>query len=217
MWRYSFLGFLITVIVKRKILYVLQVNRVDPKHQYRVYSPPSLTNAYVAVTENNMTVRGAARQYNIPLTTLRDRVDGRVGLDVTRSGPGPILSCYSTSNLNFDNSILFYLANFLFYSILFYSILFCIFYSVFYSILLYNSLLCSILYSILFCILFCILFYSVFYSILYSILFYLARYSILFYFVIYSVNSIMQTPKFCEYFLTSLIDNLLLTDMFIIK
>ena len=30
---------------------------------------------------------------------------------------------YSTSILNFDNSILFYLANFLFYSILFYSIL----------------------------------------------------------------------------------------------
>ena len=51
---------------------------------------------------------------------------------------------YSTSNLNFDNSILFYLANFLLYSILF-----CIFYSVFYSILLYNFLLCSILYSIL--------------------------------------------------------------------
>ena len=55
-----------------------------------------------------------------------------------------VQSKYSTSNLNFDNSILFYLANFLFYSILF-----CIFYSVSYSILLYNSLLCSILYSIL--------------------------------------------------------------------
>ena len=100
---------------------------------------------------------------------------------------------YSTSNLNFDNSILFYLANFLFYSILF-----CIFYSVFYSILLYNSLLNSILYSILWCIVF------------YSILFYLARYSILFFSILfhsvfYSVNSIMQNPKFCEYFLTPLI------------
>ena len=48
----------------------------------------------MAVTESNITVRCAARQYNIPLTTLRDRVDGMVGVDVTRSGPGPILSCY---------------------------------------------------------------------------------------------------------------------------
>ena len=55
-----------------------------------------------------------------------------------------VMRWYSTSNLNFDNSILFYLANFPFYSILF-----CIFYSVFYSILLYNFPLCSILYSIL--------------------------------------------------------------------
>ena len=77
-------------------------------------------------------------------------------------------SCYSTSNLNFDNSILFYLANFLFYYILF-----CIFYSVFYSILLYNSQFNSILYSILF---YSILFYSIlscwlFYSILFCFLF----------------------------------------------
>ena len=85
--------------------------------------------------------------------------------------------CYSTSNLNFDNSILFYLANFLFYSVF------------------------SILYSILSCctilsyVLFCILFYNAFYS----ILFYSILLSILFCFVFYSVNSIMQNPKFCEY------------------
>ena len=70
---------------------------------------------------------------------------------------------YSTSNLNFDNSILFYLANFLFYSVfsilhsilscctILYHALFCIlFYNVFYSILS-----CSLFYSILFCFLFC--------------------------------------------------------------
>ena len=85
-------------------------------------------------------------------------------------------------------------------TILFYSIL-----QIFYSILFYSVF--SILYYILSCfkilnyVLFCILFYHVFYS----ILFYIARYSILFYFVFYSVNSIMQNPKFCEYFLTSLI------------
>ena len=90
---------------------------------------------------------------------------------------------YSTSNLNFDNSILFYLANFLFYSILYF--LFCI--------LIYLA------------VKFFIMFYSVFFSIMYSILFYLARFSILFYFVFYSVNYIMQNPKFCEYFFTSLI------------
>ena len=88
---------------------------------------------------------------------------------------------YSTSNLNFDNSILFYLANFLFYSILYF-----LFFILFYLAVQYSIML-----------------YSVFYSIMYSILFYLARYSILFYFVFYSVNSIMKTPKFCEYFLTS--------------
>ena len=105
---------------------------------------------------------------------------------------------YSTSNLNFDNSILFYLANFLFYSILV-----CIFYSVFYSILLHNSLLCSILYSILLCILFYfILSCSLFYSIL---------------FVFYSVNYFMQTPKFCKYFFYIVNFNLLLTYMYIIK
>ena len=99
-----------------------------------------------------------------------------------------LTSMYSTSNLNFDNSILFYLANFLFYSILFYSV-FSILYSILYC--------CTILYYALFCILF--------YNVFYSILFYLARYSILFYFVFCSVNSIMQTPKFFEYFLPSLI------------
>ena len=91
---------------------------------------------------------------------------------------------YGTSNLIFDNSILFYLANFLFYSILHF--LFCI---LFYLAVQFSIML-----------------YSVFYSIIYSILFYLARYSILFYFVFYSVNFTMQNPKLCAYFFfTSLI------------
>ena len=85
--------------------------------------------------------------------------------------------CYSTSNLNFDNSILFYLANFLFYSILYF--LFCI---LFYLAVQFS-----------------VMFYSVFYSIMHSILFYSILLSILFCFVFYSVNSIMQNPKFCEY------------------
>ena len=68
----------------------------------------------------------------------------------------------------------------------------------------------------LFCILiyltgrFSIMFFFVFYSIMHSILYYSLFYSIIlyyiiFYLVIYSVNSILQYPKCCEYFLISLI------------
>ena len=33
-----------------------------------------------------MSVHGAARRFNVPLTTLRDRVDGRVDVDSVSSG-----------------------------------------------------------------------------------------------------------------------------------
>lgn len=39
-----------------------------------------------------MAVRTAAKLYDIPLTTLRDRVDNRISIDVTKSGPDPLLS-----------------------------------------------------------------------------------------------------------------------------
>ena len=42
--------------------------------------------------ERGMAVRTAAKLYDIPLTTLRDRVDNRISIDVTKSGPYPLLS-----------------------------------------------------------------------------------------------------------------------------
>ena len=88
---------------------------------------------------------------------------------------------YSTSNLNFDNSILFYLANFLFYSILYF--LFCI--------LFYLAVQFSIMLN------------SVFYSIMYSILFYFILLAILFYSILFSILSILscKLPNFVNIFL----------------
>ena len=95
-----------------------------------------------------------------------------------------ICTGYSTSNLNFDNSILFYLANFLFYSILYF--LFCI---LFYLAVQFS-----------------IMIHSVFYSIMYYILFYSILLAILFYSILFSILSILscKLPNFVNIF-TSLI------------
>ena len=34
----------------------------------------------------------AAKEFKVPLTTLRDRVDNRVSIDCTKTGPEPLLS-----------------------------------------------------------------------------------------------------------------------------
>ena len=34
----------------------------------------------------------AAREYSVPLTTLKDRVDNRLSFDCTKPGPEPVLS-----------------------------------------------------------------------------------------------------------------------------
>ncbi|KAJ8307379.1 hypothetical protein KUTeg_015463 [Tegillarca granosa] len=69
-----------------------QVNPQQIKNLYRVYSPSSMTNAFLAVKEQNMSVKRASRQYNVPETTLRQRILGRVSCDTTSSGTPPILS-----------------------------------------------------------------------------------------------------------------------------
>ena len=56
----------------------------------RSYSPSALTRAFVAAKEDGISVRQAARQFNVPLTTLRDRVDGRVYIDCCTMGPAPL-------------------------------------------------------------------------------------------------------------------------------
>ena len=47
----------------------------------KVYAHDALTNAYIQCVENNMPVRKAAKLYNIPHATLRDRLSGRVHID----------------------------------------------------------------------------------------------------------------------------------------
>ena len=47
----------------------------------KVYAHDALTNASIQCVENKMQVRKAAKLYNIPHTTLRDRLSGRVHID----------------------------------------------------------------------------------------------------------------------------------------
>ncbi len=46
-----------------------------------------MTNAYNAVKYQGMSLRGAATAFNVPESTLRDRVHGRVSLECSRPGP----------------------------------------------------------------------------------------------------------------------------------
>ncbi|CAC5377710.1 unnamed protein product [Mytilus coruscus] len=56
------------------------------------YSPKKLQNAYQAVKDRGMAVHRASIVHNVPLTTLRDRVDGRIHIDTVKSGPAPLFS-----------------------------------------------------------------------------------------------------------------------------
>ena len=47
----------------------------------KVYAHDALTNAYIQCAESKMPVRKAAKLYNIPHTTLRDSLSGRVHID----------------------------------------------------------------------------------------------------------------------------------------
>lgn len=68
--------------------------QLNPRHVVfrRQYSPSSLTSAYMAVKENDMSVYKAAKVYKVPQQTLRDRVIGKVDIDTTSSGRNPVLS-----------------------------------------------------------------------------------------------------------------------------
>ena len=64
-----------------------------------LYDPDSLSQALVAVLEDGQTIRGAARLYGVPSTTLSDRVHGRVSIDCTKPGPSPTLSNFEEASL----------------------------------------------------------------------------------------------------------------------
>ena len=58
----------------------------------KLYAKEALQAAYKAVKDSSISVNAAAKQYGVPLTTLRDRVDGRISIDTTRPGPPLLLA-----------------------------------------------------------------------------------------------------------------------------
>ena len=62
------------------------------KLTYRCYSSSAMTNAYRAVMEDHVPVKRAAITYQVPQTTLHQRVLGRVDPETTSSGPSLELS-----------------------------------------------------------------------------------------------------------------------------
>ncbi|XP_060079241.1 uncharacterized protein LOC132558659 [Ylistrum balloti] len=76
---------------KKNTLRVNLFKKPRMKRDYRQYEMDALTNAYFRVTEENMPVKEAARLFNVPGTTLRQRVIGAVDLETARSGPSPLL------------------------------------------------------------------------------------------------------------------------------
>lgn len=58
---------------------------------YINYSSKALDNAFQAIKEG-MSVHDAAKQYQVPLTTLRDRVDRQISIDVVSSKPPPLFT-----------------------------------------------------------------------------------------------------------------------------
>ena len=59
---------------------------------YRPYSPSAMTKAYYSVTDNGMSIRGAANKFRLPEATLRNRVSGKIGAEVIKSGREPLLN-----------------------------------------------------------------------------------------------------------------------------
>ena len=58
----------------------------------KTYSPSALTNAYLAVKDDGMTVKRAAIEFSVPTRTLRDRVLGKVDIDTFAVGRAPLFS-----------------------------------------------------------------------------------------------------------------------------
>ena len=67
--------------------------------KYRSYDASRLLEAYENVIKEKTPVKRAARIYNVPLTTLRDRVDGRIDPNNFRNGGSPVFSGYEEQQL----------------------------------------------------------------------------------------------------------------------
>lgn len=61
------------------------------RNKYRNYSSQDLENAIKLVNSQTLSIRGASRRYNIPKSTIIDKLHGKSNLQ-SRSGPKPVLS-----------------------------------------------------------------------------------------------------------------------------
>ncbi|CAC5405423.1 unnamed protein product [Mytilus coruscus] len=60
------------------------------RNKYRNYALEDIKNAVQMVENKSMSIRSASRQYNVPKTTIIDKLNGRSSLQA-RSGPNPVL------------------------------------------------------------------------------------------------------------------------------
>lgn len=51
-----------------------------------------MVQAYMAVKENKMSIRKAAQAFGIPRRILMDRLDGKIHIDVLKSGTTPLFT-----------------------------------------------------------------------------------------------------------------------------
>ncbi|VDI01938.1 Hypothetical predicted protein [Mytilus galloprovincialis] len=73
------------LVVSRKV----QLKR----QKYKSYSQTKLTNAYLDLTDNKLSIAKTARKYCLPSQTLRYRVLGDISIDNVKSGPPPVFDC----------------------------------------------------------------------------------------------------------------------------
>ncbi|XP_038069658.1 uncharacterized protein LOC119738774 [Patiria miniata] len=66
---------------------------------YRSYSSTSMALAYRAIKEEGESVRGAARKFGLPESTIRSRLSKNMGPEGARSGPDPVLSLDEETHL----------------------------------------------------------------------------------------------------------------------
>ncbi|XP_045190343.2 uncharacterized protein LOC123547372 isoform X3 [Mercenaria mercenaria] len=66
----------------------------------RVYKTSDLVDAYNMVKNCGLSIHKAAKMFNVPKSTLMDRVSHKVSLDVCRYGPDPVLSVEEESKLS---------------------------------------------------------------------------------------------------------------------
>ena len=74
------------------VFHIFQLNPASQRVKRRCYSPSALFRAYQAVKGDGVPVYRAAREHDVPLSTLRDRVDSRVNVDCVKNGREPVLS-----------------------------------------------------------------------------------------------------------------------------